>query len=213
MGLVRLPDFDKIRDYIFERAVQEELPRFQRNASTMLAKGFRRDLAGERTGRVYYNPRTGAPYKASKPNEIPAERTGDFRASWRGRGMAIVRDGDGAHTAIVAETKHKVYSGGSSLHPGRSGKKRAWNLGWLLYEGRKGGSYRSKSGRDGSYPPMEGRRRYPYDLAEKSRPDIQGYAGRFRWGWRGKMKDTATSFNGGSDDFAQYVEVKGVNPV
>lgn len=210
MAQVRVPDVDKIVQHIFEFAVAQKLPEFQKKASERFtSEVVREQLKGERTGRLYprdpdvwyTNTTSGADlYRASKPNEIPAERTGGFRKSWTRNTEPVVRSGDKkASTLISSRTKYKVYSRGP--RGGRRGK--GWNLGIILLRGH-GATYSRKGKFLGG--PAAGRTRYPYDITNRGKARITAYTSRFRWELHIPLKQTEASYAAGSDTFAKYVE-------
>ena len=205
MGQVRVPDIDKIVQYIFEWTVENRLPEYQRNASKMFTKDVvKPNLAGERSGRWYpRNPdvwwqKKGPDvdmYQASTPDEIPAERTGKFKDSWQMFASPVVRSGARtASTNISSRTRHKVYSKGP--RGGATGKP--WNLGLLLWKGRQANDY---SG------PMAGRTRYPYEIMNRGKSRICAYTSRFHWDMDKPLKQTEKAYASGSGwTFAKMVD-------
>lgn len=210
MERVRVPDVDKIIQHIFNYAVENKLPEFQRNASRMFTREVvKEQLKGERTGRRYpkdpsvWYTNVGAgieTYRASLPSEIPAERTGRFLSSWQTNKEPVIRAGDKkASTFISSRTRYRVYSRGP--RGGQRGK--GWNLGIILLRGH-GATYNKKGKRLGG--PAAGRTRYPYDITNRGKARVAAYTSRFRWGLHVPLKQTEASYAAGSDTFAKYVE-------
>jgi hypothetical protein len=208
MSKVRVPDIDKIVQYIFEWAVENRLPEYQQNASRIFARDVvKTQLRGERTGRLYpRNPnvwwQSRGPgidlYRASTPDEIPAERTGRFADSWEMATSPVLRVGEKkASTKISSRTRYNVYSKG----PRGGAKGVKWNLGILLWRGREANP---QSGA------MAGRDRYPYDIMNRGKARICAYTSRFKWNMDQPLKETERAYASGSGwTFAKYVDYGG----
>lgn len=210
MAQVRVPDVDKIVQHMFEYLVENKLPEYQRMASERFtAEVVKKQLEGERTGRLYprdpsvwyTNINSGTPlYRASRPDEIPAERTGKFMRSWQKSREPVVRISDKkASTLISSRTRYKVYSKG----PLGGAQGKAWNLGLILLRGH-GATYNKRGKRLGG--PAAGRTRYPYDITNRGKARVVAYTSRFRWGLSAPLKQTEASYASGSNQFAKYVE-------
>lgn len=68
-------------------------------------------MRGNRSGRVYRIPSTGATYRASAPGEPPAKRTGAFSSSMR---RASYAEGSGKNLTVHATLQSKLRVGGKN---------------------------------------------------------------------------------------------------
>lgn len=72
-------------------------------------------LAGDRDGKTYYVPGTRVKYKASKPGEAPANRTGGLRLSFDNARIESANTGSGSYTVRSITESHLITNGGESL--------------------------------------------------------------------------------------------------
>lgn len=91
-------------------------------ATTQLMNAKNLTLRGKGSGRRYRVPNTGTYYTASAPGEVPASRTGQFRAKWDGKSYTT---GAGHSKEVHSEIESNVMT---------SGKKK-YLLGEILEEG------------------------------------------------------------------------------
>lgn len=82
-------------------------------------------LRGQRSGRRYRVPHTRRYYTASAPGEVPAQRTGQFRAKWDSKSYST---GSAHSKEVHSEIESNVRTAGGK-----------YVLGQLLEEGSPGG--------------------------------------------------------------------------
>ena len=88
-------------------------------AANQLMNAKNETLRGTGSGRTYRIPNTGGYYTASAPGEVPASRTGNYRARWD---MKSYTSGTEVHSEIESKvrTDNGQYVLGSLLEDGTS---------------------------------------------------------------------------------------------